>query len=162
MAKESLFQSFGDTRLDGNFSAIEEALNNAVLYRANPVGEPNQVEQELDMNSNDINNAGTVNAQSIVVGGVDLEEQINLATAAANAASVSESNALNSANDAAASSASAEASAIDSAASAADAYASEQAAAAFATNGFLPGSAYDLGFITDASIQFPTDLGGLV
>jgi hypothetical protein len=50
------------------FNAIENELNNKVLYRNNPSGEPNQMENDLDLNGNDILNAGSiyVNGQDIL------------------------------------------------------------------------------------------------
>lgn len=42
--------------LNSNFSKIEEALNDRALYRDNPVGEPNQMVSELDMNGKRIYN----------------------------------------------------------------------------------------------------------
>lgn len=48
------------TALNNAFDALETELNSKVLYRDNPSGEPNQMENDLDMNGNDILNAGTV------------------------------------------------------------------------------------------------------
>ena len=48
------------TALNNAFDAIETQLNSKVLYRDNPSGEPNQMENDLDMNGNAILNAGTV------------------------------------------------------------------------------------------------------
>jgi len=48
------------TALNNAFDAIETQLNSKVLYRDNPSGEPNQMENDLDMNGNDILNAGVV------------------------------------------------------------------------------------------------------
>jgi hypothetical protein len=59
------------TQLNNAFDAIETELQNKVLYRDNPVGEPNVMEQDLDMNSNKI-----LNASSIEVGGVDFLAQM--------------------------------------------------------------------------------------
>lgn len=42
--------------LDSNFSTIQTELNDKVLYRNNTSGEANQMEQDLDMNSNRIIN----------------------------------------------------------------------------------------------------------
>ena len=42
--------------INGNFDAIETEFQNKVLYRNNPTGEPNQMENTLDMNSNRILN----------------------------------------------------------------------------------------------------------
>lgn len=58
----SLFQS--------NFTAIEDELNDKVLYRDNPTGEANQMENDLDMNSNDILNVDTINTDMLRLGGV--------------------------------------------------------------------------------------------
>ena len=38
--------------LNTNNGSLEEQLNEKVLYRDNPAGEPNQMENDLDMNSN--------------------------------------------------------------------------------------------------------------
>lgn len=40
------------TTLNEDFNSIESEFQDKVLYRDNPTGEPNQMEQELDMNSN--------------------------------------------------------------------------------------------------------------
>ena len=44
------------TKLISNFDKIEDDLNNKVLYRNNPEGEPNQMQNDLDMNSQRIKN----------------------------------------------------------------------------------------------------------
>lgn len=54
MAKITLndLQSMNDlTELNDNFTQIEDEFQSRVLYRDNPTGEPNQMEQDLDMNS---------------------------------------------------------------------------------------------------------------
>lgn len=43
--------------LNENFQAIEDALNNEVLYRDNPIGEANHMSSDLDMNGKRILNA---------------------------------------------------------------------------------------------------------
>jgi len=57
--------------LNVSFNAIEDEFNNKVLYRNNPSGEPNQMENDLDMNSNDILNAGGLSVTSLTVNGID-------------------------------------------------------------------------------------------
>lgn len=52
--------------LNENFRKIQDALNEKILYRVNPEGSPNQMENALDMNSNDILNAGIVRAKHLV------------------------------------------------------------------------------------------------
>jgi hypothetical protein len=55
------------TQLNNAFDAIETELQNNVLYRDNPSGEPNVMEQDLDMNGNKI-----INVDDVEVGGVSL------------------------------------------------------------------------------------------
>lgn len=55
------------TQLNNAFDALEAELQNKVLYRDNPAGEPNQMEADLDMNGNNIINVG-----DIEVGGVNV------------------------------------------------------------------------------------------
>jgi hypothetical protein len=59
------------TTLNNAFDAIEDQLNNKVLYRDNPAGEPNQMENDLDMNGYDILNVG-----SVEVGGVNILDEM--------------------------------------------------------------------------------------
>lgn len=42
--------------INDNFAQIGDALNNKALYRDNPIGEPNQMINLLDMNGNKIIN----------------------------------------------------------------------------------------------------------
>jgi len=44
--------------LNNNFDQLEYELQNNVLYRNNPTGEPNQMSNDLDMNGHDILNLG--------------------------------------------------------------------------------------------------------
>lgn len=60
-AATSLFQS--------NFTAIEDELNDKVLYRVNPTGEANQMMNDLDMNSNDILNADVIDTVQLRLNG---------------------------------------------------------------------------------------------
>lgn len=55
--------------MNSNFQAIADELNNKALYRDNPVGEPNQSENDIDLNSNDLLNAKTVNTEELFVDG---------------------------------------------------------------------------------------------
>lgn len=65
------------TTLNNNFDAIEAELNNKVLYRENPTGEPNQMENDLDMNENDILNVGSLSVDSFLVNGTDYIASMN-------------------------------------------------------------------------------------
>ena len=65
------------TALNLSFNLIEDEFNNNVLYRNNPTGEPNQMENALDLNNNDILNAGTLNATALTVNGLDYLASMN-------------------------------------------------------------------------------------
>lgn len=61
-----------NTTINTNFSAIDDELNNKVLYRNNPTGEPNTMLNDLDMNSNDILNANAIGTSSLSVNGSNI------------------------------------------------------------------------------------------
>jgi len=63
--------------LNTTFNILEDHFNNQVLYRNNPSGEPNQMENNLDMNDFDILNAGTVEVASVKVNGVNIITEMN-------------------------------------------------------------------------------------
>ncbi len=42
--------------INANFQEIADNLNDKVLYRDNPIGEPNTIQQDIDMNSNKLIN----------------------------------------------------------------------------------------------------------
>lgn len=48
------------TTINDNFDKIEQALQNQVLYRNNPSGEPNTVESAIDLNGQDLLNVGKI------------------------------------------------------------------------------------------------------
>lgn len=56
-------------QLNSKFQQIEDELNNKALYRNNPLGEANTMENDLDMNSNDILNANAVNTAELYIEG---------------------------------------------------------------------------------------------
>jgi hypothetical protein len=63
--------------LNATFNILEDHLNNQVLYRRNPSGEPNQMENNLDMNDFDILNVGNMQVDSVTVNGVDIITTMN-------------------------------------------------------------------------------------
>jgi hypothetical protein len=63
--------------LNATFNTIEDNFNTKVLYRNNPSGEPNQMENALDLNGNDILNAGSMNVSNFTVNGQDYIAQMN-------------------------------------------------------------------------------------
>lgn len=58
------------SKINNNFQKIESELNNKVLYRDSPAGEPNHMEVDLDMNDHSILNARNISADSIWIDGV--------------------------------------------------------------------------------------------
>ena len=66
-------------RINQNFQDIETELNDKVLYRNNPTGEPNQMENDLDMNSNDILNAKDTHTDRLILDGTIITAVADLA-----------------------------------------------------------------------------------
>lgn len=62
--------TFNQSAHNNNNALLEEALNDKVLYRDNPTGTANQMENDLDMNSNDILNAQSLFTQELYIEGV--------------------------------------------------------------------------------------------
>lgn len=62
--------------LNDRFNELSRQLNDNVLYRNNPVTEPNEMRNDLDMGLNDI-----LNIKSLYIDGVDLAEAIRQPTA---------------------------------------------------------------------------------
>jgi hypothetical protein len=118
------------TDVNTRLQQIEDELNTKVLYRNNPVGEDNGLENDVDMCGFDIINAGTVNMSNFLLNGVSYSALFTDAVAAAaaskdqaalseTAASSSEASSANSETAASDSADQAELSAVASAASAA-------------------------------------------
>jgi hypothetical protein len=63
--------------LNNSFQAVEDALNSQVLYRDNPVGEPNQMKTALDMDGQPILNIGWANSINSAVSLGQLLEYAN-------------------------------------------------------------------------------------
>ena len=55
--------------INTNFEDLAVELQDKVFYRDNPTGEPNQLEQELDMNGNVIANAKDIHTESLKLNG---------------------------------------------------------------------------------------------
>ena len=61
-----------NTTFNTTFTAIENEFQQKVLYRNNPAGEPNSMQNDLDLNSNDINNVKDITMTGdFTVDGVD-------------------------------------------------------------------------------------------
>lgn len=172
--------------LNDNFKAIVDELNGKVLYRVNPQGEPNHLEQDLDANGFSILNVANIN-------GINTNTLSNLTgyvTQAATSASASAVSAVNSANSAAASASEVSnaaayalqskdwanklGSTVDgveysskhysqlSASSAVDSANSAATASLYSSLGLSVANAYDFGAISDIVVLFPTDFGFIV
>ena len=97
--------------LNTNFDTLAAELNDKVLYRVNPTGEANQMENDIDLNNNDLLNAGLVSADDIEVGGVSLTTAISSVGSSVTAAQTAATSAEDSATSAASSASSASTSA---------------------------------------------------
>lgn len=60
------------SKINSNFQKIEDELNNKVLYRDSPAGEPNSMSSNLDMNSRSILNANKISSNILELGGVQV------------------------------------------------------------------------------------------
>lgn len=60
------------SKINANFQKIEDELNNKVLYRNSPAGEPNSMSSNLDMNSKSILNASKISSNVLELGGVQV------------------------------------------------------------------------------------------
>lgn len=60
------------SKINANFQKIEDELNNKVLYRDSPAGEPNSMSSNLDMNSQSILNASKISSNILELGGVQV------------------------------------------------------------------------------------------
>jgi hypothetical protein len=80
---------FNLSRINDNFDRIEGVINDQVLFRDNPKGEPNQIKQNLDMNGKDIINVRKIQVtQSFEIEGLDLATEVAKAEDAAIVATI--------------------------------------------------------------------------
>lgn len=98
--------------INDNFDKIEQELQNKVMYRDNPEGEPNTLENDVDANGNSLYNVNNLTIQgSFTVDGQDVGTYIGQAQEAADEAAQSATAAANSSASAASSASSASSSA---------------------------------------------------
>lgn len=158
---------FALSKINDNFTKLQNELNNKVLYRDNPVGEPNAFTSDLDLDGNSIYNVDDliVNGE-LTVGGVNLATQIGLAEMFANQSKgyrdESQGYAVDSATSAGQSATSAAQSTISASNSLSAANVSEGIAASLAggTIGF-DAVAYDFGSVADPTTYFNRDFGSV-
>ena len=60
------------SKINSNFQRVEDELNNKVLYRDSPAGEPNSMSSNLDMNGRAILNANKISSNVLELGGVQV------------------------------------------------------------------------------------------
>lgn len=53
------------TQLNAALNTIETEFQTKILYRDNPTGEPNQMENDIDMNGNGLLNVGSININGV-------------------------------------------------------------------------------------------------
>lgn len=79
--------------INANFQKIEDELNNKVFYRDNPVGQPNTIQNDVDVNGKNLFNINQGYFDQIFIDGEDieteLEQAVEDATNAANSAAAS-------------------------------------------------------------------------
>lgn len=56
---------------------VETILNDKVLWRDNPAGEPNSMKQDLDMDGNDVLNVGHLDVDTLLVAGQNYEDTLS-------------------------------------------------------------------------------------
>lgn len=79
---DDITSGYNLTKLNENFQAIEDELNNKVLYRDNPVGEDNSLQSDIDFNSKKILNLPTPTSASEPIRNQEWEETVVAAEAA--------------------------------------------------------------------------------
>lgn len=170
--------------LNENFRRIAAEFQDKVLYRDNPVGEPNQLETDVDANGQTVYNLRVPTSPNEAASKqyVDeykqtaiteiIEEISGYTVEAKNSADAAEASsvesrqsadaALDSKNQANTFKEEARISAESAEVSANLSEGSAIAAAAYSSLGLgMPGVGFDLGFITDTFIIFPTDFGAI-
>jgi len=76
---DEIISGYNLSKINNNFQKIGDELNEKVLYRKNPVGAPNSMHNNLDMNGNSILNADQVDATSLYIEGIPVIDYINAA-----------------------------------------------------------------------------------
>jgi len=69
---DTITSGYNLSKINVALQAIVDELNDKVLYRDNPVGEPNEMSNDLDMNSNDILNVESLECQSLLINGASI------------------------------------------------------------------------------------------
>lgn len=70
---DPISSGYSQAKINQNFQALEDELNNRVLRRNSEVDEPNQMAESLDLNNNDILNVGNIDTDTIILGGQEFD-----------------------------------------------------------------------------------------
>lgn len=73
---DNVLSGYNLSKINSNFQKIEDELNNKVMYRNPPVGEPNQLEQDVDANGKRIYNLASPTNRSEAVTLGFLEDRV--------------------------------------------------------------------------------------
>jgi hypothetical protein len=84
---DNVESGFNLQKINSNFQKLEDELNNKVLYRVNPAGEPNSLENAIDFNNQDLLNVKDITLQGTTLS-LEVAKAETAATNAINAANV--------------------------------------------------------------------------
>lgn len=76
IALDAVSGGYNLSTINNNFDLIETELNDKVLYRANPNGEPNAMEQDLDLNGFNVINVNRLSANDVLLDNIPLVDYI--------------------------------------------------------------------------------------
>lgn len=157
----SIISGFNLSQINTNFQSIVTELQNKVMYRNNPIGEPNTLETDIDANGKNIYNVQTLSVLgTFIVAGIDISAQV---AAAAASAVQSAASAVASAASAALALVRANSSLAYSNLSAQSYALTSSIASSFAGGSIgFTSSAYDFGSVADATTYFNRDFGSIV
>lgn len=65
------------SKINSNFEKLETELNDKVFYRNNPVGEPNTLSNDMDINNYQLFNAASISTAELLVNGLTLTQEIS-------------------------------------------------------------------------------------
>lgn len=69
---DTITSGYNLSKINANFQKLEGELNNKVLYRSPPTGEPNSMSANLDMNGRAVLNASKISSNVLEIGGVQV------------------------------------------------------------------------------------------
>lgn len=82
IALSTVSQTNSISTINSNFNKLATELQEKVLYRNNPIGEPNELGSDVDMNGKNLYNAGLIQADMLTVDGQNISiAEINAAVA---------------------------------------------------------------------------------